>query len=270
MTEHEEACPQGDLPVSSYRIIGASAIGPLHVVNDTPCQDAYSFGAFHSGYIAIAVADGLGSAAKSEIGARLAVDSAVDAVKKIVEIQGEEIDLSDVARRAVFSARDVLERKAEELQCKLRELACTLIVAVLHKDRAAVAHIGDGAVVVKTDEGLELLSGPDESEYANEVSPITGDNWEKSLRITPVFHGISGMMAFTDGCQRAALKKAQDDLIPFEGFCLPLFSYASNVNSMDAKEAEEEIKSLLLSKKVCDNSDDDKTLVIAVLNTKEG
>ncbi len=34
----------------------------------------------------------------------------------------------------------------------------------------------------------------------------------------------------------------------------------------DLKEAEEDIKSLLLSKKVCENSEDDKTLVIACFN----
>lgn len=266
MSENEESCPQ---PTSNtYSIIGASAIGPLHVMNGTPCQDACAFEVFHSGHVVIAVADGLGSASKSEIGARVAVDAVVHTIKECVsESVNEEIKLDDVAKTAVFSARKTLEKKADELQCKLRDLACTMIVVVMHKDSAAVAHVGDGAVIAKTKEGLKLISGPEDSEYANEVSPLTGKDWEFSLRVSSVVPYVRGVMAFTDGCQRAALRKSQDGLTPFDGFCEPLFSYANDVR--DVTEAEEDIKGLLLSKKVCENSDDDKTLVIATLKKQE-
>jgi hypothetical protein len=139
-----------------------------------------------------------------------------------------------------------------------------MIVVVMHKDNAVVAHVGDGAVIAKTNEGLKLVSGPEDSEYANEVSPLTGKDWELSLRVSPVISYVTGVMAFTDGCQRAVLRKSQDGLTPFDGFCGPLFSYANDVK--DVTEAEEDIKELLLSKKVCENSDDDKTLVIVSFN----
>lgn len=269
MSENEESCPQPEaLLQSNHRIIGASAIGPLHVINETPCQDACAFEVLSSDYGVIAVADGLGSASKSEIGARIAVDAAVTFIKGIINQSGnEEIELGSITRTAVFSARKALEEKAGELQCKLRDLACTMIVVIMCKDNAAVAHVGDGAVIAKTNEGLKLISGPEDSEYANEVSPLTGKDWELSLRISPVIPYVSGIMAFTDGCQRAALRKSQDGLTPFDGFCDPLFSYANDVK--DLKEAEEDIKELLLSKKVCENSDDDKTLVIATLRKQE-
>lgn len=265
MSNNEESCLQPD--ANSYSIIGASAIGPLHVVNNTPCQDACAFEVFPSGYGVVAVADGLGSASKSEIGARMAVDNAVHAVREVVAKRvNEEIDLGDTAKMAVFSARKILEEKADELQCKLRDLACTMIVVVMHKDSAVVAHVGDGAVIVNTKEGLKLISGPEDSEYANEVTPLTSKDWELYLRVSSVVPYVVGVMAFTDGCQRAALRKSQDGLTPFDGFCEPLFSYANDVK--DLKEAEDDIKELLLSKKVCENSDDDKTLVIATLNTQ--
>lgn len=217
----------------------------------------------------IAVADGLGSVLKSEIGASSAVNAVVKKVEDIVTGKDvSDIYLSEVAKEAVFFARKALEEKSIELQCELQELACTLIVVVMRKNNIVAAHIGDGAVIAETNDGLKLISAPDESsEYANEVSPITGKDWEQVLRISPQTTDVLGVMAFTDGCHRAALRKRQDGLTPFDGFCEPLFSYAHNVK--DIKEAEEDIKGLLLSKKVCENSDDDKTLVIATLNKPE-
>ena len=250
---------------SYYSIIGAAVMGPLHVINSTPCQDACAFEAYPSGFAVISVSDGLGSASKSEAGARIAVDAVVCCVKKtILDKKSEEVDLEILAKNSVGYARKALEEKAAEYQCNLRDMACTIIAIVMYKDTVAIAHIGDGAVITKIDGGLKLLSGPGESEYANEVSPLTGKDWEQSLRPSSMVSGISGIMVFTDGCQRAALRKTQDGLISFAGFCEPLFSYAKEVKHL--KEGEEDIKNLLLSKKVCENSDDDKTLVIATLN----
>ncbi len=248
-----------------HQIIGASAIGPLHVKNGLPCQDACTFETFPSGIAVIAIADGLGSASKSDAGARIAVDAAVNKVKEVISNKTiEDIDLKVIAKEAVCFARNALEEKVVDLQCRFRDLACTFIVVLMYKDSVLVAHIGDGAVVTKTIEGLKLISGPGESEYANEVVPLTDKEWENALRITSETSGILGVMAFTDGCQRAALSKTQNSLTPFIGFCEPLFSFAKDIK--DVKKAEEDIKELLLSKKICENSEDDKTLVIAILN----
>lgn len=271
MIESEESSPQPEFLLQHIHhiIIGSSVIGPLHVISNTPCQDACAFEVSPSGSGVIAIADGLGSASKSEIGARTAVETAVNAVRELVSRKiNEEIDLSDMAKAAILSSRKALEEKADELKCKLRDLACTIIVAVIHKDNVVVAHVGDGAVIAKTNEGLKLLSSPEDSEYANEVSPLTGNDWELSLRISQKTSNNIGIMAFTDGCQRAALRKTQEGLTPYSAFCEPLFSYANDV--IDGEKAEEDIRELLLSKKVCENSDDDKTLVIAVLRRPVG
>lgn len=249
----------------SLCIIGASTIGPLHVFKGIPCQDAFAYKILSSDAGVIAIADGLGSASKSDIGARMAVDASINTISKVLKDQKiEDLDLSDIARESIFFAREVLEEQAEKLQCELKDLACTLIVALIHKDTAVVAHIGDGAVIIETKDGLKLLSEPGESEYANEVSPLTGTNWEQSLRITDIVSEISGMIAITDGCHKAALIKTQDEFSAFGGFCTPLLKYVKNIKS--STKGRTDIMSLLMSDKLCDNSDDDKTLVIAIIN----
>lgn len=252
------------------QMIGVSAIGPLHLTTATPCQDACAFEIISDGTGVIAVADGLGSAEFSDFGARHAVEAAVKAVKEMLcTPANEEQNFKEIAKKAFYSARQLLETKALEYQCKLRDLACTLILVIMHDDITITAHIGDGAVIAKTKEGLDLISAPAESEYVNEVSPLTGKDWEDAIRIGRIDTCILALMVFTDGLQRAALKKSPEATIPFDKFCNPLFSFVEGLSELeDLKEAKKDIKSLLLSKKVCDNSDDDKTLVIAILKNK--
>lgn len=249
---------------TNWQIMGRSEIGPLHVWKGIPCQDAFASAILPTGHGIIMISDGLGSARKSEIGSRVAVEAGVNALMKMPSGQLKETDLSQLARVSVTAARQALEEKAEMLNCTLRELACTFIAIVMYDNNIAVAHIGDGAVVAKTEEGLKLISGPGDSEYANEVTPLTSKSWEKALRITPVISRVLSVMAFTDGLQRAALKKSAEGYSPFDGFCEPLLSFASEIQ--DIREAEDEISQLLSSKKISDNSEDDKTLVMAVFN----
>jgi len=247
-----------------HLIFGCSVIGPFHEIKSLPCQDACAFGNFSQGIAALAVADGAGSAARSDIGAQRAVHAAVSIVKETTANKdANNLDLSEVARAAMLSARTALEETASELQCRLRDLACTLIVAVMRHDSVSVAHIGDGAIVAKTPEGLKILSGPEESEYTNETSFLSEENWETVLRIAPTYTGVLGIAAFTDGCQRAALLKSPGGLLPYDRFLEPIFSYASKVE--DPHIGIQDIKDLLSSRKVCENSEDDKTLVISVL-----
>jgi hypothetical protein len=264
-SEDQSESPRDRAPRAATPVVfGASAIGPLHVENGIPCQDACAFSVLPSGLGAIAVADGLGSAPMSEVGATLAVQSAVHCVNDLfADSDTSQVPLEEMVRSAVCSARKTLELKSVEKQWALTNLACTMIVIAFKGDCLAVGHIGDGAVVGQTHDGLRLLSGPGESEYTNEVVPLTSNEWTESLRILPTVPGIQCVAAFTDGCQRAALRRSNDTLEPFEGFFAPIFSYARELPV--AGEAEGEIRALLSSKKICDNSEDDKTLVIAVL-----
>ena len=54
-------------------IFGSSVRGPMHYENGLPCQDASAFDIIHPHSVVIAVADGLGSAARSDVGAEAAV-----------------------------------------------------------------------------------------------------------------------------------------------------------------------------------------------------
>ena len=86
-------------------------------------------------------------------------------------------------------------------------LASTLIVVAVQGTTVCVAHIGDGGVVGLTDSGLLLLSGPGDSEYANEVEPLTSDGWDAAVRYSRVHEDVRALAVFTDGCQRAGFRR---------------------------------------------------------------
>jgi hypothetical protein len=56
-----------------WQVIGASTQGTSHIRVGSPCQDAHGHHVLENCVIAV-VADGLGSAAKSDEGAKLIID----------------------------------------------------------------------------------------------------------------------------------------------------------------------------------------------------
>jgi hypothetical protein len=228
-----------------------------------PCQDAFAFQSLPLGVSFIAVADGLGSATRSDIGARLAVNIAVETALASLQNDNAKSPLTDIVKVAAGEARNGLASRASADGCLVRDLACTMIAVVLKPDEIAVAHVGDGGVVAQTERGLQLVSGPGSSEYANEVVPLTSDGWEQSLEVVHFVSSIGAVAVFTDGCQRAVFRKSREGSVPFEGFLNPIFDYISQLP--DCPEAEQEISALLRSRKLCANSEDDKTLVVAVI-----
>jgi hypothetical protein len=251
--------------LKSPLILGVSVIGSRHILNGLPCQDACAYDISIQGWGIIAVADGLGSASKSEIGAKAAVDTTVKCVKnKISSNDSEVIQLENIVINAINSARETLDLKAKEFDCKIDELACTLILIVIHNQEIITAHIGDGAVVVRSDNEFFLASNPGESEYINEVVPLTSKEWQKELRISPIIPNVKFVAAFTDGCQRAVLIKTKDGLKPFMNFFEPLYSYSKEIS--DLNQSVDELRDFLNSARMNNVSEDDKTLVIGLID----
>lgn len=245
-------------------ILGVSVTGSLHSKEGLPCQDACLYEIISDEFGIIAVADGLGSAPFADLGSRLAVEAAVSYAKNLLmDCPEDGLDMSEIPINMLHAARQCLEGKALEEGFKLTDVATTLITVLFYRDSVYAAQIGDGAVVAKTDGALALLCGPSNSEYANEVTPVTCSTWESNLSFAEVSSGAEHIAVFTDGCQRAALLKTVDGYTPFEKFFNPVFSYADEADDLGGSELE--LGEFLLSEKISEYSEDDKTLVLAVL-----
>jgi hypothetical protein len=251
-------------PPEAPFVLGASVIGASHTTLGLPCQDACAFEILASRHCLAVVCDGLGSAARSDLGAGTAVQAALGAVKTRL---ADAAPLIDIVSEAVTAARAALEDLAAREECPLRDLACTILVLVATAEEIATAHIGDGAMVMLTGGGLEIASAPGESEYANEVVPLTSPGWREALRTGARAVDVRGVALFSDGLQRIALCKTATGYEPHDGFLDPVFSYAAELG--DLEEGTAEIRGLLASPKLAAVSEDDKTLVIGILGPLE-
>jgi hypothetical protein len=245
----------GEPPELSGRtIVGASAVGSSHVRRGTPCQDAFCVYEHGDAY-AIAVADGLGTAARSELGASVATAAAAARALPL-----RDDDPVEAALDAMLAAREALQICAELSGIPLRDLACTLMVVAGNAERIGIAHLGDGAVVGRASDEWCVLSPPAPSEYLNETDPLTACDWESRVRSVCALGGVDALAMFTDGCQHAAISPGGR---AHAGFFRPLVDYVtSGVGELDATMA---LRGLLAGKKLGEHSDDDKTLVLAVL-----
>jgi hypothetical protein len=243
-------------------VFGSKTGGRGHQIKKIPCQDAFFTEVVLPSHVVTAVSDGLGSARYSDLGAQCAVESAVNTVTSLMA--WGETDYHTLLKEGILNSRKALFEKAARVICPVRDLACTILIIIASRDGVAVAHIGDGAVVIKGSGTIRIFSEPENSEYVNVVVPLTSDDWEKALRIRVSHEPVECIAAFTDGLQNAALKKSDSTYTPFEAFFNPLFSYALQVE--DPAAADGDIHDMLKSDKIGTSSDDDMTLVISVLN----
>lgn len=252
--------------MSTPYVICAAVTGPSHIKRGLPCQDAFAHRFIGNNIVAIAVADGLGSMPLADVGAKLAVDSSLEFLAQALQTDPVSLEselMTTVFTNCILSVRTRLQEESIALECPVNHLATTLLITVIQNDQARVAHVGDGAVVAETDNGLLILSTPAPSEYVNVVTPITSDTWQEDFSISECLSCVNALAVFTDGCQPACLPKVQGEYQVFEGFFKPIFAFAKDVT--DLTIAEEDLDSFLSSAKMTATSDDDKTLVLAVV-----
>lgn len=232
------------------RIAGGRRAGRGHRRHDLPCQDAYAAWRDSDGTrVAAAVADGLGSRELSHIGSRSACQTAV------LRLGREPVWDEAAVRRAFHAAREGIRFAAAQHQVTLGDMAATLQVVGLENGRAVGGIVGDGAVVACGDE-VHVLLPPEESEYANEVVPVTHGRWEDHFRYGHV-EDVDAAFAFTDGLTRLLLSRTPAGWEPFQPF-FDAFLPTLRGDGFD----EGLVDRFLASDNVDASWDDDKCLVV--------
>lgn len=244
-----------------WRGIGTSIIGTSHVGTGTPCQDACDYRSCILGterVFLIAIADGAGSAAASDIGSREAVDHLLNEISHCGRSL-LQIDL-ELVEDWMLSARKRLEEVARNNQNKVRDLACTLMFAALGERCCIFGQVGDGAWVAQKDGfGYDAATWPSGGEYANQTTFITSPNWKDVLQFVVLPGSLSHVAGFTDGLQHLALHfQSRTVHAPFFD---PKFKALRS--TYDETSLRAPLMDYLSSSAICERTDDDKTLVLA-------
>jgi hypothetical protein len=246
-----------------WKLLAQSVAGSSHERLSQPCQDVCATmceSVSDETVLLLACADGAGSARFSDIGAASACEISVG--RALLDLR-EGLPVAAIERDTVIywleEARKELSRESEQRQTSARELACTLLFAVVGEQSAAFAQIGDGAIVTRYGEEYRPVFWPQDGEYANCTNFLTQDDFADHLEFARFDERIDELALFSDGLQRLALNLA--GRIGHRRFFEPFFVRLRHVAG--GEELRDALRQFLESPRVAQRSDDDKTLILA-------
>ncbi len=247
---------------SGWKYAAASVIGTSHQTSPNgECQDAHAFQYFEpSATFVGVVSDGAGSASSSQIGAQ---QTCAYVLERIAKAPPASLFEEALATDVLEGTREILHRTAEDAQTKIREFACTLLVAIVAPDRAAFWQIGDGAICFRQAEAesFNYVFWPEKGDYANVTFFVTDANSHEHLEFDLTNGTIVELAMFTDGLERLAL-----DFVAGEAhtaFFNGLFPHMRALPEGSSSEMSSKIADFLRSERVNKRTDDDQTLILA-------
>jgi len=247
------------------RVYAASAIGKSHIDGGIPCQDAFALNAIDDILIA-AVCDGAGSAALSDVGSNLVASTLFSAIADQYRA-GEAMHLLDVdafkskIEGMVGVARASLESLAQSENRMLGDYSATLVGVVTSASQGYFFHIGDGLAIAQCETSGQgnIISLPENGEYANETYFITGTEWAAHLRVTPIGNAINMVALMSDGAMPFVMSKGNADF--YRPFIDPVAGYLETVSEVDGSKPLEGTLSDVRTHQI---TSDDKALLIAL------
>jgi hypothetical protein len=256
--------PRAAAEPATWRIVAASVQGASHRRDGTPCQDANAYRVLENGTLLAAVADGAGSARLAEDGSRLAVQAAIEATSsRCGQAKVDDPErATEILGEAVQAAIGALREEAAKRGVEAAELATTLIVALATPGLVAAAQLGDGAAVVRDQDGaLHVLSaGSPAHEFINETVFLTSANAHDQVRTTVWLGRPRGVALLTDGLEPLALHRR--GYTPHAPFFEPIFRLVLETETVAART---QLESFFSGPRVSARADDDLTLLLAVL-----
>jgi hypothetical protein len=251
-----------------WKIAQASVIGTSHRLSGSPCQDSSEHRIVQVGdqtHLIATVSDGAGSAPYSDQGSRYACDTIIRLIEAFLS-GGATLDqlTREVAVDWVSEVAEGIEQLAQAHDRSGREYACTLLVAAVAPEQAVFFQVGDGVIVTTHDsgEGWMWVFWPQHGEFANSTNFIVSSDLADVLEFQHEKYPIPELALLTDGLENLVLDK-REQLVhePFFNSMMPAVRNSS-ANGRDDPLCES-LARYLSGPKVCERTDDDKTLLLA-------
>lgn len=249
-----------------WRSVQAAVPGFAHRASGSECQDACAVQcltlADGEPVLALAAADGAGSAARSREGAEQACQTLLAECAAWLA-HAEAADWTPtVAECWVQRVQAALQQQATDAGLPTREFACTLLGAVIAADRALFLQIGDGAIVIHTGDHYRPVFWPQGGEYPNETFFVTDASAAERLECAALAEPIHEVALLTDGLQPLALhyqtRQAHEPFFRPLFQCLRDYPETGNLAELAAALAQ-----FLDSPAINQRTHDDKTLILA-------
>lgn len=252
-----------------WRYASSSITGLIHINQESSCQDSHICKTIilqpdNETLVAIA-SDGAGSAEFAKAGADFTCmffDAQIYEHLKQHPLS-PTID-EQIIKLWIQRFHESIKNKSRELGCETREMACTLLMAIVNINSAFFVQIGDGAIVYSLEDQMnsyKIAFWPSANEFVNLTHFITDTDSCDKLMYTEISNKIDEIIMFTDGLQRLALDYTnRRPHIPFfKMFIEPL----RRLDKGQTEQYSHQISQFLTSPEVITRTDDDITLILA-------
>ncbi|MCL2488945.1 MAG: protein phosphatase 2C domain-containing protein, partial [Oscillospiraceae bacterium] len=196
-----------------------SITGTSHIAGGTVCQDFSGLKKLPGGRVIAAVADGVGSAARADTGAKIAVETVLAVCEQLLP---DSSDIPAVMRAAYHKALQNIVGQAEADDRPLPDYDTTLTAVIYDGVHLYYGHSGDGGII-----GLDLcgnytaITAPQQDTDGISVMPLRAGascwvfgGWERQL---------SAVLLVTDGVLNALMPYLLKNSAP--NLYIPLCSF---------------------------------------------
>lgn len=246
-----------------------SVIGTSHQAKeDGVCQDASDVIVLDNGWVAAAIADGLGSAKKSDIGAAAAVKTVLSFVQENLPYKWHNESLISLLRTAYHKALAAIRIISDTDQIDICDYDTTLTTVIYNGVNVVYGHAGDGGIITLSSFGdYSVLTNAQKGEVFNETSPLRAgpDSWSFGVSRDDV----CALTMMTDGIFDVAcpwlLAKSKQPI--YINFIRPFIdkNIIKVLNQDDFEKLQSEIIEFFCGDD-CKQITDDKTIV-GIINT---
>ena len=162
----------------------ASVIGNGHLLMNLPCQDSNVHKKLNNTWGVAVVADGAGSAAKSDIGSDFVSRNIAHCLEEVIKRNGwqdldhlpTESEWRTEAIKVMQIVRQRLDQFSAAKEYKISDLACTLLAILYTPFCILTVHIGDGRAAYSVEPGKwEALIEPFRGNEVNQTVFITSN-----------------------------------------------------------------------------------------------
>lgn len=163
---------------------GISLRGISHEMGGMPLQDSFAARQLSNGWIVLAVADGVGSEPRSDIGAQKAVAAVVRHLDRFRGYRIDDRSIEIMLHAAYESACADIYEQAIRDNAPFREYSTTLHTVIFSDGLLYIMHAGDGGVAVLTEDGeFKRVTSPMKDQDGEAVIPLQAgpDAWRFSV-----------------------------------------------------------------------------------------
>ena len=269
----------------------ASVIGNGHLLMNLPCQDSNVHKKLNNTWGVAVVADGAGSAAKSDIGSDFVSRNIAHCLEEVIKRNGwqdldhlpTESEWRTEAIKVMQIVRQRLDQFSAAKEYKISDLACTLLAILYTPFCILTVHIGDGRAAYSVEPGKwEALIEPFRGNEVNQTVFITSNIWTPEgvdcyIKTGFVKGDIRAFALLSDGCENGSFEvnvwdeekqKYHDPNRPYVKFFEPNLKGMLQLNKENKTQDEiNEIWAGFLKdgSKQFQHETDDKTMIFGVL-----